>query len=306
MSLQLTRRNAIAAMTGAAVPSFASDKPIRLGGPIFLKSDDPRELAREHRRLGYSAAYCPSVKLNEKEKIREIEKAYAAENVVIAEVGAWVNMLDPDPEKRRANVRFVTERLALAEALGARCCVDIAGSLNPKIWYGPHPGNFSEQFIEATVENCRRILDEVKPKRTKFALEMMGWAPPDGPDSYLRLIRAIDRKEFAVHMDICNGINSPRRFYRNAEFIEECFRKLGPLVVSCHAKDLEWVVEMNVHFREVVPGRGEIDYRAYLRELARLPGDVPLMIEHLKTPEEYEAGKRYIQQVGAELKLRFA
>ncbi len=306
VSLQLTRRGVIAALAGAAAPSIASEKAIRLGGPIFLKSDDPRDLAREHRRLGYSAAYCPSVKLNEKEKIREIEKAYAAENVVIAEVGAWVNMLDPDPEKRRANVRFVTERLALAEALGARCCVDIAGSLNPKIWYGPHSGNFSEQFIEATVENCRRVLDEVKPKRTKFALEMMGWAPPDGPDSYLRLIRAIDRKEFAVHMDICNGINSPRRFYRNAEFIEECFRKLGPLVVSCHAKDLEWVVEMNVHFREVVPGKGEIDYRAYLRELARLPGDVPLMIEHLKTPEEYEAGKRYIQQIGAELKLRFA
>lgn len=306
VSLQLTRRGVIAALAGAAAPSFASEKAIRLGGPIFLKSDDPRDLAREHRRLGYSAAYCPSVKLNEKEKIREIEKAYAAENVVIAEVGAWVNMLDPDPEKRRANVRFVTERLALAEALGARCCVDIAGSFNPKIWYGPHPGNFSGQFIEATVENCRRVLDEVKPKRTKFALEMMGWAPPDGPDSYLRLIRAIDRKEFAVHMDICNGINSPRRFYRNAEFIEECFRKLGPLVVSCHAKDLEWVVEMNVHFREVVPGKGEIDYRACLRELARLPGDVPLMIEHLKTPEEYEEGKRYIQKVGAELQLKFA
>jgi hypothetical protein len=70
---------------------------IRLGWPIFLKSDDPRELAREHRRLGYSAAYCPAAVSTDAERIRSVRDAFSAENVVIAEVGAWKNMLDPDP-----------------------------------------------------------------------------------------------------------------------------------------------------------------------------------------------------------------
>lgn len=293
-------------MAGAAVPFHASGRPIRLGGPIFLKTDDPQEMAREHRRLGYSAAYCPNAKPDDTARVREIEKAFAAERVTIAEVGAWVNMLDPDPQKRQQNMRFVTGRLALAEAVGARCCVDIAGSMNPKVWYGPHPGNFSKEFFDATVENCRRLIDEVKPTRTKFTLEMMGWSLPDGPDAYLRLIKAIDRKAFAVHMDVCNGINSPERFYQSGKFVEECFRKLGPWIVSCHAKDLAWVVEMNVHFVEVVPGRGEVDYRSYLRELAKLPSEAPLMLEHLKTAEEYEEGKRYIRQVGADVGVEFA
>lgn len=292
-------------MAGAALPA-AAGRPIRLGGPVFLKSGDPRELAREHRRLGYGAAFCPNAKAEDVARVREIEEAFTAENVVIAEVGAWRNMLDPDPEKRRANVRYVTERLALAEAVGARCCVDIAGSRNPDVWYGPHPDNLSQEFFDATVENCRRVIDEIKPRRTKFTIEMMGWSIPDGPDAYLKLIKAVDRKAFGVHMDVCNGINSPARFYRNVEFIEECFRKLGPWVVSCHAKDLEWVVEMNVHFVEVVPGRGQVDYRAYLRELSKLPTDAPLMLEHLKTPEEYEEGKRHIQKVARELGLSFA
>jgi sugar phosphate isomerase/epimerase len=295
----------MAALAGAAIPAVAG-RPIRLGGPVFLKSEDPRELAREHRRLGYGAAYCPKAKAADTARVREIEKAFAAEDVVIAEVGAWVNMLDLNPEKRRANLRYVTDRLALAEAVGARCCVDIAGSRNPKVWYGPHPDNLSKEFFDATVENCRRIIDEIKPRRTRFSIEMMGWSVPDGPDSYLKLIQAVDRKAFAVHMDVCNGINSPIRFYRNAEFIAECFHKLGPWVVSCHAKDLEWVVEMNLHFVEVVPGRGQVDYRAYLRELAKLPVDVPLMLEHLKTPEEYEEGKRHIQKVARDLGLGFA
>jgi len=301
----LTRRSALAVMAGAAAAPSAPPR-MRLGGPVFLKSDDPRELAREHRRLGYSAAYCPNARPDDAVRTREIEKAFAAEDVVIAEVGAWVNMLDPDPEKRRSNLRLVTERLRLAEAVGARCCVDIAGSYNPKIWYGPSPENLSVKFFDATVENCRTVIDEVKPRRTKFTIEMMGWALPDGPDAYRKLIQAVDRKAFGVHMDVCNGINSPARFYRNAEFIEECFRKLGPWIASCHAKDLDWVAEMNLHFVEVVPGRGQVDYRAYLRELAKLPADAPLMLEHLKTAEEYEEGKRHIQKVAAELGISFA
>ena len=301
---QVTRRTVLAAFAGTTALQSAT-KPLRLGGPIFLKSDDPRELAREHRRLGYSAAYCPTVKSGDTARAREIEKAFAAENVVIAEVGAWVNILDPDPEKRRANLSRVAERLALADEVGARCCVDIAGSYNAKVWYGPHPDNLSQRFFDATVENCRRLIDEAKPKRTKLTLEIMGWSFPDGPDSYLKLIKAIDRKAFGVHLDVCNGINSPVRFYRSGEFISECFRKLGPHIVSCHAKDLDWVVELNVHFVEVIPGRGQVDYRAYLRELSRLQ-DVPLMLEHLRTPEEYEEGKKYIQKTAQELGLQFA
>ncbi len=301
-----TSRRSFLAFSAGAVALRAQNRPIRLGGPIFLKSDDPRELAKEHRRLGYSAAYCPRVKLEETARVKEIEQAFAAENVVIAEVGAWVNMLEPDTEKRRANMRYVAERLALAEAIGARCCVDIAGSYNPKVWYGPHPKNFSKEFFDATVANCRQLIDEVKPRRTKFALEMMGWALPEGPDSYLRLIKAIDRKALGVHIDICNGVNSPERFYNNAEFTRECFRKLAPWIVSCHAKDLEWKVEFNIHFVEVVPGRGEIDLGAMLSEIARLPVDAPFMMEHLKTAEEYDEGKRHIMKVGAALGLSFA
>ena len=99
--------------------------------------------------------------------------------------------------------------------------------------------------------------------------EMMGWSLPDGPDHYLDLIRAVDRKAFGVHLDVCNGVNCPRRFYENTAFIQECFSKLGPWIVSCHAKDLQWIVRaLNVHFLEVIPGRGQIDYAAYLKGIS--------------------------------------
>src|SRR5437667_3327042 len=185
---RVSRRSFLAASAGRLMA--ASARPIRLGGPIFLKSEDPRELAREHRRLGYSAAYCPKATLENSALVADIQKAFAAENVVIAEVGAWVNMLDPDSDKRRANLKYVSDRTALAEAVGARCCVDIAGSFDPKIWYAPNPKNLSKAFMDATVENCRHVIDAVKPTRTQFTIEMMGWHLPDARDTYLGLMRA--------------------------------------------------------------------------------------------------------------------
>lgn len=300
----MTRRDAISL---AALPLAAqSRRPIRFGGPIYLKSEDPAELAREHRRLGYSAAYCPAASVKDREKVAAIEAAFKKENVVIAEVGAWVNMLDPDAEKRAKNIAYVTERLALADLVGARCCVDIAGSFNPKVWYGPHPKNLSKEFFDATVENARKVIDAVKPTRTVFSLEIMGWSLPDSPDAYLRLLKAIDRKAFGVHLDVFNGINSADRYYGHAEFIRDCFRKLGRYIASCHAKDLSWQPEMQVHFVEVIPGRGDIDYRPVLEGVASLPVDAPLMMEHLKSADEYEEAKRHILKVGSEAGVTFA
>ena len=87
----------------------AGGKAMRLGGPIFVKSDDPTVLAKAHRDLGYRAAYAPGdLAVTDKDRIAALIKEFARQDVVIAEVGAWKNMLDPDPERRRENTAFVT------------------------------------------------------------------------------------------------------------------------------------------------------------------------------------------------------
>jgi sugar phosphate isomerase/epimerase len=321
MDKRLTdRRGFITVAAGAAAAAqlapwtsnMAEDTPtagkplVRLGGPVFHAPADPEGLALAHRKLGYRAAYCPTIPLSDKERLRDTVKAFAKHDVVLAEVGRWCNLLDRNPEKRAANLRTVSDGLALAEALSARCCVDIAGSFSIDSWFGPHPKNLSAEFFDACVESARKIIDAVQPRRTKFCFEMMGWALPDGPDSYLKLIKAIDRPAMGVHLDPCNAVNSPDRFYHNTALLNECFDKLGPWIASCHAKDLTWDVEMNVHFREVCPGAGALDYATYLKRVAALPGEVPLMLEHLKDATEYDRARRHIMEVGEKAGVRFA
>jgi sugar phosphate isomerase/epimerase len=306
----VSRRRLLANSAALLSPSLGaaakSGKPMRLGGPIFVKSDDPAVLAKVHRDLGYRAAYAPAeMDLKDSARIAAWVKEFGKQDVVIAEVGAFRNILDPDPEKRRRNFSWVTDRLALAEELGARNCVDIAGSYHPDVWYGPNPGNMSRQFLDATVENCRKLIDAVKPRRTLFTIEMMPWSLPTGPDEYLTLIKAVDRKAFGVHLDVCNTMNSPVRLYNNGSVIRECFQKLGRWIASCHAKDLAWGPGVQMYVQEVVPGTGVIDYKTYLTELSTLPVDAPLMLEHLHSEDEYTRGRKYIQGVAQSLGLSF-
>ncbi len=292
-------------LPGTARAAQARTQPIRLGGPVFDGGDDPEALALAHRKLGYRAAYCPNVSLKDTDKLGAYARAFARHDVVISKVGRWVNLLDADPQKRRQNLQTVTEGLALAEAIGALCCVDIAGSFSTTSWFGPHPENLTKRYFNATVENARKIINAVKPKRAHFTFEVMGWALPDSPDSYLKLIKAINRKAFGVHLDPCNLVNSPDKFYHNSALLNECFDKLGRWIVSCHGKDLTWDVEMNVHFREVVAGTGCLDYATYLRRLAGLPQNPPLMLEHLANAEQYTAARTYVFNVGHKAGLSF-
>lgn len=270
-------------------PAPAGAAKLRLGAPLGVPGGDPEALARAHRAKGYRAAYCPDLRLEDREKIRATVDAFARHDVVIAEVGRWVNLLDPDAEARRKNLQTVSDGLALAEAVGARCCVDIAGSFSTTSWFGPHPDNLSPRFFDAAVENARRIVDAVKPTRTTFCYEMMAWSLPDSPDACLKLLKAVDRKGFAVHLDPCNLVNSPARFYGASELIRECYAKLGPQIASVHVKDLAWDVEMAVHFREVRLGLGSIDHAVLLAAHARHAKDAPLMLEHLPSEAEYDA-----------------
>lgn len=302
---QFMQVSAAAAAAALVAPGHAAAaQRVRLGGPVFVKTDDPAELALAHARLGYRAAYCPNIPLQDSARISALAQAFQKHDIVLAEVGRWVNLIDADPAARAKNLATVIDGLALAEAAGALCCVDIVGSYNKTRWDGPHPDNIAQTCFDEAVENARKIIDAVKPGRAKFCYEMMPWTIPDGPESNLKLIKAVDRKAFAVHLDPCNIVNSPERYYRNSALLDECFDKLGQWIVSCHAKDLSWEVAGNVYFKEVRPGLGGLDYKTYLTRLARLPQPPPLMLEHLPNAQEYDLARQHVQKVAAECSVQ--
>jgi sugar phosphate isomerase/epimerase len=279
---------------------------IRLGGyGLPVGSDDPFVFARAHRAFGYSAAYVPVSLIGaDASTLVSWKKAFAEQDVTLAEVGIWRNLIDPDSVKRKAELDYAAQCLALADAVGARCAVSFIGSFAPDTRHGLDPRNLGQQALDAAVETVRHLIDQVKPKRAKFALEMMQATIPDSADSYLELIRAVDRPEFAAHLDPVNLVMTPRTYFNTGALIRECFQKLGPWIVSCHAKDITLHETAALHLDEVQIGEGRLDYATYLTELSKLDG-VPLMLEHLK-PEEYALGRDRIFAAGDAAGVTFA
>jgi sugar phosphate isomerase/epimerase len=268
---------------------------VKLGGPVFAKWSTPDEWAQAHIRAGFAAAYCPVDETADARTVQAFADAAVRAGIVMAEVGAWSNPISRDADEARKAVALCQARLDLAERIGARCCVNIAGSRHPAKWDGPHPDNYAPATFDMIVGTVRRIIDAVKPKRTFYTLECMYWIAPDSAESQERLVRSIDRKAFAVHFDPVNMINSAERYAASGAFIRDFVRRLGPLIRSCHAKDVAMGDEPIVHLTEVAPGQGGLDFRAYLDALGTLDPDTPLMLEHLRTETEYAAAAEHIR-----------
>ncbi len=144
---ELTRRKLIkGTLTGTALAMAApllrslartaADHPLRLGGPVYEETTSPEAWVNALKRRGYGAAYCPLKAEAADDEVQAYEKAAQEANIVVAEVGAWSNPLSDDASQRRAARAKCRQQLALAERIGARCCVNISGSRAPN---GPAP-----------------------------------------------------------------------------------------------------------------------------------------------------------------------
>ena len=273
---------------------------MRLGGPVFTKAASPEAWVRAVEEKGYRAAYCPVGENADAATIAAFAKAARDADIVIAEVGAWSNPISSDPDIRHEAIRKCQTALALADRVGALCCVNIAGSCGP-IWDGPHEDNLTPQTFDRIVASVREIIDAVKPDRAFYTLETMPWMYPDSAESYADLVRAIDRPQFAVHLDPVNLICSPQRYFKNADLLRDCFQTLGSQIKGVHAKDLTLSPKLTTHLDEVRPGEGGLDYRVFLTEMARLDADTPLMLEHLPNETEYDLAAAFVRGVAREI-----
>lgn len=274
---------------------------MRLGGPVN-NYKNPHEWIYELKRLGYRAAYCPVDNKASEAVIKDYEIAASKEDIVIAEVGAWSNTMSTDDKVRKEAIAYCQKQLELADRIGAGCCVNIIGSRGEQ-WDGPHPDNITKDTFDLAVETVRKIIDEVKPKRTFYTLEPMPWMYPYDADSCLELIKAVDREHFAAHIDIVNVISSPLLYYKNGEVIKEWFKKLAPYIKSCHAKDISLSGKLTVHLDEVILGTGALDYMTLLGEMSKLHKDIPLMLEHLSSEEEYLQAATNLRKIASEYNI---
>ena len=253
-----------------------------LGGTVAGKFSGPEEWEQLLIRSCFKAVTAP---FNMHTPRKETEAYLAAcdrHGVMIAEIGVWRNLFDPDPAAAAEAKAYAEGQLALADELGIPCCVNIAGTDSAAGWDAADPSNFTDGTYERIIRSVREIIDRVAPRHAFYCLEPMPWMIPDSPEVYLQLIRDVDRPQFAAHMDFVNMINCPRRYLAPEKFVEECFGELAPFIKSTHIKD------SRMH---------PTNLTTILEE--KLPADAPVLLEHMTTFEEYDKAYHYLAETAA-------
>ncbi|MCQ2589657.1 MAG: sugar phosphate isomerase/epimerase [Treponema sp.] len=269
---------------------------MKLGISSDLAHTSPEEWANKHKNLGLKCVNFPVTY----EAGRETYMAYKQEadkaGLVIAEVGVWRNTLAADSKEREKWINYAINQLKMADEIGALCCVNVAGTPFGPRWDGGYRENFSKEAWDMTVRMVQEIIDTAKPKKAKYSIESMPWMIPSSPEEYARLINDVNRSEFGAHLDVVNMITSPEKYFFNDQFLDKCFSILKGQVHSCHLKDIKLKEEYTFQLQECACGQGTLDINHFAELATKENPDMPMIIEHLNTDEEYFESIKYVQK----------
>jgi len=268
---------------------------MKLGISSRLEHTTPQDWASKHKALGLESVVFPVSYLDGEDSVMAYKKAADDAGLTIAEVGIWRNTLAADPQERRQWIDYSIQQVRMADEIGAKCCVNVVGTPYGPRWDGGYRNNFSKELWQMAIGMIREIIDTARPKHTKFCIESMPWMIPSSPDEYFRLIEDVDRAEFGTHLDVVNMITSPQRYFFNDEFLHECFEKLKVTICSCHLKDIRLKEEYTFQLEECACGQGTLDLELYSRLADTENPNMPMIIEHLTTDEEYAASVEYVR-----------
>ena len=259
---------------------------MRLGTSSPLSHSTPVEWAENQVALGCRAVVFPLSCEDPEDKIQAYVDEAKKHDLLIAEVGIWRNAISPDPDERKKNRDYCVGQLKLADRIGARCAVNVAGAMGSR-WDGHYKENFTKETRSEIVKMVQEILDRAEVSGTFFTLEPMPWMVPTGPEDYVRLMEEVNRDRFAVHMDIINMTNSRERYYGAEDLVDRCAALLGSKIRSCHIKDVHLKEEYTFQLQECAPGQGEFPLRYYVEKMHAIDPDMPVILEHLNTDSEY-------------------
>lgn len=267
---------------------------LRLGAGFTLPGDTaPFERTADWmREQGFAGVMIGLDPAWSDEETQRVGKGFADRGISVYEVAAYTSLVHEDAETRRANINSVKRRIEQASIVGALCVATVGGSA---AGWAPHPKTRSEESWSLLLDATHEILD-MTPENVTFCLEP--WPPTVLPDldSLIRVIEEVGNERLGILFDPANLV-TPETYFTTGEMIHEAFGRLGDRFVAVHCKDIYWLMAgMQTGLGETVPGRGILDYETLCGRVASAERELPIIIEHLKEPEEVLEAASFIRQ----------
>jgi sugar phosphate isomerase/epimerase len=271
-----------------------------LTGPF---SDTPFEKvvkwAGENGITALEAAAGPGSKHIDTEKVvkggaAKVKALLKKEGVRLSSLAQYQNLLDPDPEKRKAACDSMKLTIEAAAALGVDVVCTMAGM--------PVPGKDKMRTINEDFAAVWPPMGRYAKKRgVKIAFE--NW--------YATLLQGLDcwERVFSIASDDNVGLNfDPSHLYWMQVDYLEAVTQFGKRIFHTHAKDTEVRYDRlrkvgvlgGGWWRYCIPGYGKIHWAEYIARLKSVGYDGVLSIEHednlMGREEGFIKGRQHLEQ----------
>ncbi|NHM32286.1 sugar phosphate isomerase/epimerase family protein [Neobacillus terrae] len=207
-----------------------------------------------------------------------IGKAFRQQNIQIAVLGCYINMIHPDLNERRKALDRFKEHLRFARDFGCSIVGTETGNVNPDIVYTEE--NFKEEPFLEVVKSVRELVGEAEKFGVIVGIEGGVNHPVYSPRMMKRLLESVNSNNLQVIFDPVNYLTIDN--YQNQEsVIAEAFELFGDRIVILHAKD--FIIEDN-SIKTTTVGEGLLNYDTVFKFIKEKKPFINILLEETKEP----------------------
>ncbi|MEX1139024.1 MAG: sugar phosphate isomerase/epimerase [Bacteroidota bacterium] len=247
-----------------------------------------------HSGRDYKARHLPVESFNKADAVR-IKDLLEANRIRISALAYYENTLDPDPARRKTCISHLKQVIKVSSLLD----VNLVGT-----FVGGRPDKEAPANMKEIGKEFRKILSFAEDLGVKVMIEncpMVGWKKPGVPGNYAyspelweALFHEVPSPNFGINFDPSHLV------WLGIDYIK-AVRDFGSRIFHAHAKDCEISPEGLFRFgvygeqltssprnpgwwRYRIPGKGSIDWKAFVSALRNIGYDDVLSIE-LEDPD---------------------
>ena len=231
-------------------------------------------------------------KLTEDYALR-VRKAFDASGMECAVLGCYLNLADPNPERRAQTQEIYKAHLRFAAKIGARV-VGTETYANPESVFS-EPAPQSEEAFQLLMDSLKPVVCCAEECGAVLAVEPVWCHIISTPERAARMLEELPSENLQIILDAVNLI-APEKADRAENIIRNAISLLGSRVRILHMKD--YVMTPGGEMDACACGLGSMKYEQLLSFAA--DRDLPMTLENT-VPENAEEARLYLERTAGEL-----
>ena len=223
------------------------------------------------------------------EYAEQVRRDFSDTAMDCAVLGCYLNLADPNEERRKATQQIYRAHLRFAAMIGASV-VGTETYANPDSRFS-EPAAESEDAFRLFMDSLKTVVRYAEEENAILAVEPVYHHLSSTPERAERMLEAVPSDHLRIILDAVNLIG-PESTGRAQEIIEDAIRRLGDRVRILHMKD--YVLLPDGKMRSCACGLGNMRYEKLLAFGAEK--DLPMTLEDT-VPKNAEQARLYLEKL---------